>query len=220
MAGRAVDSPAVGAILSRRSTRADFTGEPIVRESLEAIMACGLAAPSSKNAQPWRLHVVTDRALIADLAHAVRTSPDIDDYVPHDPRTGRPIPRYVSTVRESADVLEQVPAAIFVENLGAFSGGRATLAAAPHDALVGSLVGYTLEIIGIGAAIQNMWVAAHSLGVGVAFMGDVLIAEPAIRSRLGLTGDLIGVLAMGYSDAAAALLARPRPDDDARVVWH
>lgn len=211
----------IAALLARRSIREGFDSRPVPGPSMREIVRCGLAAPSSKNAQPWRLHVVTDRATLGSLADAVEHAGEIDEYVPHDPATGLPRPAYVSTVRESAQVLREVSAAIFIENRGVFSGGRATLGAASRPALRESLVGYGLEMIGIGAAVENMWLAAEALGVRVAFMGDIAIAEDDIRRRLGIGGDLVGVLALGFSDVPAPARRQRLDEQDAeRVVWH
>lgn len=211
----------IAAMLARRSIREGFDGQPIPEPVLREIVRCGLAAPSSKNAQPWRLHVVTDRATLGALADAVQNAEGGDDYVPHDPATGRPRPAYVSTVRESAQVLREVAAAVFIENRGLFSSGRAGLITATRPALAGSLMGFGLEMIGIGAAVENMWLAAEALGVRVAFMGDVVIAEEAIRATLGITGDLAGVLALGFSDVPLPPRRQRLDEQDAEhVVWH
>jgi hypothetical protein len=61
-----------------------------------------------------------------------------------------------------------------------------------------------------------MWLAAIDQGVSAVFMGDVLIAEPLIKERLGLTADLVGVLVLGRSIDAPG--AQRRASD--RVVWH
>ena len=211
----------IAAMLARRSIREGFDGQPIPEPVLREIVRCGLAAPSSKNAQPWRMHVVTDRATLGALADAVQNAEGGDDYVPHDPATGRPRPAYVSTVRESAQVLREVAAAVFIENRGLFSSGRAGLVTATRPALAGSLMGFGLEMIGIGAAVENMWLAAEALGVRVAFMGDVVIAEEAIRAALGITGDLAGVLALGFSDVPLPPRRQRLDEQDAEhVVWH
>jgi len=211
----------IAAMLARRSIREGFDGQPIPGAVLREIVRCGLAAPSSKNAQPWRMHVVTDRATLGVLADAVEKARGVDEYVPHDPATGRPRLAYVSTVRESAQVLREVAAAVFLENRGLFSDGRAGLIAATRPALAGSLVGFGLEMIGIGAAIENMWLAAEALGVRVAFMGDVVIAEDEIRAALGIAGDLAGVLALGFSDAPPPPRRQRLDEQDAdHVVWH
>jgi nitroreductase len=195
-----IDNPTVETILQRRSTREGLIPTPIAAASLEAIVRCGLAAPSSKDAQPWRFHVVTDRDLLRGLADLVLTADDLDRYVPHDPATGAPRPEWNSTVIESAEVLASCSAAIFVENVGPFSRGRRWLLAAGFDAVQTSIVGYGLELLGLGAAVENMFLAAHSLGLGCTFMGDVVIAEDAIGTSLGIDGDLIGVLALGHCD--------------------
>ena len=212
----------VDAILSRRSIRFGFTEDEVPRAVLEIVARCGLAAPSSKNAQPWRLHVVTDRAALQAVAADVAAAPDADRYVPHDPRTGLPAPRFTSTVRESAEVLTIVPAAIFVENGGDFSGGIDRLANAGPEARRAALAGYTFEVLGVGAAVENMWLAANALGLGAAFMGDILIAEAAIRRRLDVSGDLVGVLALGYREAGLGPPPRPMDDpaDAVRLCWH
>jgi nitroreductase len=208
-------------ILSRRSVREQYEQRPVPVELVEEILRCGLAAPSSKNARPWRLHVVTDRHVLGDLADTVAMADGADSYVPKDPLTGVARPDWPSSVAESAAVLRSVPLGIFVENVGAFSRGRGVLASISQENLRGCLVGYTMEIIGIGAAIMNMLLAASSLGVQALFMGDVCVAERAIAAKLGFSCDLIGVLAIGYSQAPVSP-NRVHYDvsDETRVVWH
>ena len=80
----------IAAMLARRSIRERFDRQLIPEPVLREVVRCGLAAPSSKNAQPWRMHVVTDRATLGGLADAVDHAVGVDEYVPHDPATGRP----------------------------------------------------------------------------------------------------------------------------------
>ena len=122
-------------------------------------------------------------------------------YVPIDPATGEPRPDWPSRGTESASVLSAVPLALFIENRGMFSDGRHTVATAGADIREDALVGYSFEMIGLGAAVQNMWLAGVALGLVGVFMGDVLIAEETIRSHLRMRGDLVGVLALGYGSA-------------------
>jgi nitroreductase len=211
----------VDTILRRRSTRELFDGRPLPHEVLMEIVRCGLAAPSSKNAQPWRLHVVSDPPLLSEFARAVEIAKGADSYVPMDPLTGKPRPDWPSTVALSAGVLRHAAAAIFVENRGTFSRGRQVLADAIQAGRVGSLIAYGFEIIGIGAAIQNMWIAAESFGVRGCYMGDIVIAEEEIAQRLGLEKDLMGVLALGYSESPVGVPSVPDlPMDATHVVWH
>lgn len=202
-------------ILGRRSIREEFADRAVPEVVVDSIVACGLASPSSKNAQPWRLHVVTDRTMLRDFAIAVEVAKNPERYVPLDPATGK-ARQWTSTVAESAHVLGQVPLAIFVENLGEFSGGRATVAAATGDVLRSALVGYGFEMIGLGACIQSMWLAAEHHGLHGVFMGDPLIAEDVIRKRLGTENDLAGVLCLGFTAGGFP----PKQPAEGRVVRH
>ena len=100
---------------------------------------------------------------------------------------------------ESAELLRTVPAAIFIENRGPFSRGRRALLQAGPEAQALSIVGYELECLGLGAALENMWLAAIGFGLSGAFLGDVAVGEQAICRRLGIKGDLLGALALGYA---------------------
>ena len=211
----------IRATLERRSTRSFLSGEPLAPDLLALIVRCGLAAPSSKNARPWRFHVVTEPRTLRQVSATVEAAEGSDQYVPHDPKTGLPRPEYQSTVQESAEVLRTCVAGIFVENRGVFSRGRRTLIDVSREALAASMVGYGLELLGVGAAIENMLLAANSLGVGATFMGDVLIAEQPISESLGFVGDLMGVVALGYpAEWPASRSDQFDPFDPTTVVWH
>lgn len=214
-----LEDPLIRVILQRRSHRVGFDDRPVPDSVLAEIARCGLAAPSSKNAQPWRLHVVTDGGLIREIADGVGSAPGIETYVPADPATGLPRLDWESTVLESAEVLRGSPAAFFVENLGRFSEGRSKLADAPTEALPGVLIAYMLECVGIGAAVQNLWLAAQALGLRACFLGDVGVDHERIEARLGMEGDLVGVLVVGYS-ALDPEAKRPVDYETDRVRWH
>ena len=52
----------------------------------------------------------------------------------------------------------------------------------------------------MGACIQNMLLAAHALGLGAVWLGEILKNAEAVRTLLGLTADLelMAVLALGH----------------------
>ena len=220
--GRAkATTPVTRMILARRSIRSGFSGDALRPRVVEEILACGLSAPSSKNSMPWRLHAVSDRELLARLADAVVAHRGRATYVPHDPSTGLPRPEYRSTVVDSGEVLRQVPLAIFIENLGPFSRGLEGLVAADEKGLRSAIFGYGLEMVGIGAAIENMWLAANALGLGAALLGDVAIIEKDVAAALGMAGDLVGVLAVGESShSPVPPMDSPAMPTVSRVVSH
>lgn len=69
-------------IYARYSCRS-FTGEPVAREQLTAIMRAGMMAPSAKNEQPWEFLTVTSRAgrealaASSPYANSCRTAPAV-----------------------------------------------------------------------------------------------------------------------------------------------
>lgn len=158
---------------------------------------------------------MTNRELLIHLAEGVQSARDAESYVPIDPATGQSR-EWKSTVAESAEILSSVSLGIFVENRGGFSGGRRTVALADQTLRENALVGYAFEMIGLGAAIQTMWLAAEEHGLRGVFMGDVLIAEQTVQQALGMDGDLVGVLALGYSDGDPT----PKTIEPDRAVWH
>jgi nitroreductase len=58
-------------IRARRNVR-EFSERPIDHADLDRILEAGRRAPSSKNWQPWDLVVVTERALLIELARVWR----------------------------------------------------------------------------------------------------------------------------------------------------
>jgi len=52
----------------------------------------------------------------------------------------------------------------------------------------------------IGACLQNMLLAAHALGLGAVWLGEILKNAAAVRTSLDLPGELelMAVLAVGY----------------------
>lgn len=209
-------------ILARRSVRFGYSADPVLEADLHAIVAAGLAAPSSKNARPWRLHVVRSREKLDAIAAAAEAADDVDTYVPPDPMTGQPSPLFESTVRESAAALRDAPCAIALENRGVYIKDVNWLASREPEVLARTLTAYGLEAMGLGTALENMWLAANSLGLQAAFLGDLAVASPAARGILGLDGDLIGLLVLGSSTATPPPRRDPPAETQAEtpVVWH
>ena len=57
-------------IFSRKSVRT-FKSEPVPKEKLELLVRAGMAAPTAVDKRPWEFIVVTDRAVLKQLADAL-----------------------------------------------------------------------------------------------------------------------------------------------------
>jgi nitroreductase len=184
-------------IAARRSIR-KFKETPIPDETLRAILTAATQAPSAKNRQPWRFVVVQGeqrtemvRVMREGLAGAKARGDDL------------------GSAEWSAQVMEQAPATIFILN----PEGIPPWLAHSIDQMFMDLT----NIQSIGAAIQNMLLAAQDSGLGSLWICDVLYAYEELCGWLGEKSALIAAVSLGYPDESPA--ARPRKPFDEVVKW-
>jgi F420 biosynthesis protein FbiB-like protein len=186
------------AIATRRSVR-KFTDRPVSEETVGAVLAAAILAPSGKNRQPWRFVVVTGDEKRAQMIRVMREG--IADTKAHGMETG--------TAIMTARVMERAPVTVFVFNPEGV-----------HPWTSHSVVQTFMEAIdmqSIGAAIQNMLLAARAMGLGTLWMCDVWSAYQQLEEWLGESGELIAAVALGYPDEEPA--ARPRRPLSEVVRW-
>jgi nitroreductase len=60
----------------------------------------------------------------------------------------------------------------------------------------------TKDLLALGAAIQNMLLQAHALGLGSCWLGEILNRKEEVAKLLQVEGqhELVGVVALGYPD--------------------
>ena len=70
-------NPVLSTIMARRSIR-KYLDKPVEHEKLEAVVRCGINAPSGMNRQPWVVRVVENQKLIADVTEVFKSkNPDM-----------------------------------------------------------------------------------------------------------------------------------------------
>ena len=176
------------AIADRRSIR-QFKPDPIPEEALEAILTAATQAPSAKNRQPWRFLVVQGEQR-AEMVRVMRQGIAKRQEEGEDPGSSE----------GTARVMAQAPVTVFVFN----PEGLAPWLTRSVDQMWSDVV----NIQSIGAAIQNMLLAALDLGIGSLWICDVFYAYDELRAWLGQRGQMIAAVALGY--AGEAPVARPR----------
>jgi nitroreductase len=176
------------AIAARRSIR-KFKATPVPDELLQTVLTAATQAPSGKNKQPWRFVVVKGDQR-ADMVRVMREG------LAHSQAQGRE----AGSAEWSARVMEQAPVTIFVFNP---EGLRPWLA---HS--VDQMIWEIVDIQSVGAAIQNMLLAAQDAGLGSLWICDVFSAYEELCQWLGEEGELIAAVALGYPDESPK--ARPR----------
>ena len=109
----------------------------------------------------------------------------------------------------SAKVMEQAPVTIFVFNAHGKPMG--------HDRAFDEIMWDTVNIQSIGAAIQNMLLAAQDLGIGTLWICDVFAAYEELCTWLGQTSQMIAAVSLGYPDEHPQ--ARPRKSPGEVTTW-
>lgn len=166
---------------SRRSVRS-FGKEAPPRDAIEALLEAAITAPSASNKQPWRFLVVTRRALIDEMAAAVRASVDL---------VARHVdPTWEASFRAYGDYFTRFEAAPVVivplhRPLAILSGMvDASLPADARERIVRMEV--DSGIIGTSLAIENLLLMAAEMGLGASGMTGPLLASDRLRALLSV----------------------------------
>ncbi|MDH4161796.1 MAG: nitroreductase family protein [Nitrospirota bacterium] len=204
------------AIAQRTSIRR-FKDQPVPEEDIRRILDAGRLAPSANNTQPWSFLVLRDKALLANMAEAVRQQ--VDRMLPfaENEKQAQRLAAYKSnyyTFFEKAPVV----IAAFME---------------AYDASANQLLarmGYSAEDIArlrpnpglqsVAAAIEHMLLAAHALGYGSCWMTGPLVAQEAFEKILGYGREkfIAALLPLGVPDEKASSKPRKSLTEISRTV--
>ncbi len=190
-------------IKDRRSIR-KYDGREVPREMLEKIIAAGMCAPSAKNRQPWKYVVVTGSAK-QDALSVMERGLEREKHKPFLPTSAGNLADAENTLK----VMRQSAAVIFVVN---------TLGAELSRTLsVDERVYEICNAQSIGAAVQNMSLAAVELKLGSLWVCNTFFAQPELNEWLNTDGELFAALAVGYASESPA--PRPRKPISETVEW-
>jgi len=178
----------IKAIAARRSIRS-FQEEELSEEAVMQILTAASQAPSGKNRQPWRFVVIRGEKR-AGMVAAFREA--IAAFKSRGEDTG--------SAGWTADVMERASLTVFVFNVHGLDPWleRST------DQIFQELV----DVQSIGAAIENMLLAATDLGIGSLWIADVLYAVTELKVWLKEEGQLVAAVSFGVPGEAPD--ARPR----------
>jgi nitroreductase len=174
------------AVRTRRSSRA-FLPDSVAESDIVTIIEAAIAAPSPLNAQPWNFVVVTNADVKAQIAAEAA--------------------RYKAELREksnwkwldkfSLDFLGVVPVMIAV-----FGNPRRSGA----DIIMEGTAGAWRDAC--GAAIQNMMLAASSIGLSTLWF--TMFEKTTLKSILGVEGDAVPLTIVMVGKPTAPVVSPPR----------
>jgi coenzyme F420-0:L-glutamate ligase/coenzyme F420-1:gamma-L-glutamate ligase len=174
------------AIKKRRSIRKYFS-RPVSTEILSEILEAASWAPSAHNAQPWRFIVLIEKALKRDLAEAMANA-WMKDMI----KDGTPAEVRENMVKASVERFTRAPvlvvACLSMNDMIRYADESKQKC--ERDLAVQSL----------GAAIQNMLLAAHSKGLGACCFCAPIFCKDTVRKVLKIPEDieLQALITIGY----------------------
>lgn len=188
---REIDSvKTIETIYQRKSTR-NFKPEHLDNRILEDILCAGMQAPSPKNDQPWRFLVIEDYKKKNKIANILEVQ--LNDLKEKNILMGVERKDIISGF-ETAKVIRTAPVIVFVY--------LDTDVYEIHDDGVEWILNARdvecTHIMSVGAAIQNMILAATEKGVDSLWIGDIFFAYNKIQSYLGKKGCIMAAVALGY----------------------
>ncbi len=193
----------IQAILNRRSIR-KYKSKDVSHHIIEEILQAGMLAPSSKNRQPWKFIVVTGSAKTSIL-EAMGKGLEREKVHPFLPKSAM----HLSDAWHTLDVMKEAPVLIFIVN---------TLGADINKSLTSDeRISEICNAQSIGAAVENMSLAAVERGLGSLWICNTFFAHRELCEWLDTDGELYAVLAVGY--AKEEPLARPRKAAEDVVEW-
>lgn len=183
-------------IYTRRSIR-KYKQTALSKEIIEQIIDAGRVAPSAKNRQPWKCIVFggeQKQEFLQVMEAGIFREENVKAMLPG---SGFGIPDAKNTLR----IMREAPVLIAVVNPDGMN---------PFTPLADVDERFTeiCDTLSLGAFFENMILRAEELGVGSLWIANTCFAYQELIEYLGMSGQLTGVLALGYADEQPP--ARPR----------
>lgn len=165
------------AISTRRSVGV-MKPDPVPNELIHQILEAGTWAPSHFRTEPWRFFVITDDARI---------------------QLGKAISAYTAKTLKDANSEESIKRLRREEIKPLRAPVIIAVAVEPTER---SKVLIKEEYAAVHAAIQNMLLAAHGLGLGVIWRTGNACYSQEVKTLFGLSSkaEMVGFLYIGYSN--------------------
>lgn len=167
-----------------------FRPDPVPRELIDAVVAAGAAAPSPVNLQPWAFVVVTAPEVTCQVA---RYLVEVQERRVFDELLEMPA-AYTDHLMTLYEGFERTPCFIFV-----CLEPKARFAHPQHE-----IVLRDWHLVSLGAAMENLMIAATSLGLGTRWFGGFALDEggTALKALLGIPAgvEIVAGTPLGYHD--------------------
>lgn len=168
-------------ILTRRSVR-QYTDQPISREDLEEILEAATWAPSAVNLQPWHFVAIHSKEELAKMADVMQR---VADGI---------LPNLKTRFANAPNVVDETYN--FVRGLGNAPVYILAFQLKPDYQVEADAVN-----LSIGAAIENILLAAHDKGIGSCWLTAPVEAKAGNELREVFApdkGEMVALITLGY----------------------
>lgn len=170
--------------ISNRHSVRSFTSDDVSDEEIKVLLNAANAAPSAHNQQAWRF-IILRGGKKQELAQLVTTQ-----------STAFPRPA-AALLRMAAKSIVSAPVVIAVANTGDLIRHGTELFKVDKDTAHDFF--RTMEIQSSAAAVQNILLAATSLGLGTVWLGILYLIKDEVRCFLGEPeGEFMAVVPVGH----------------------
>jgi 5,6-dimethylbenzimidazole synthase len=178
------------AIYSRRDVRSNFTSEPIDDQVLTRILKAAHHAPSVGFSQPWNFILVKNTETREKIKESFEKEKAKSSNLVEEPRRSKYLSYKLEGILESAI---NVCVTYDPTKTGSFVIGRTSI---PETG-----------IFSVCCAVQNMWLAARTEGIGVGWVS--ILSNQVLRDALSIPDHVLPVayLCMGHVSKF-----EPKPD--------
>ncbi|MDR0937529.1 MAG: nitroreductase family protein [Oscillospiraceae bacterium] len=144
----ALDNEILRTIRNRRSTR-KFSNKQITPEQLDTLLEAAIWAPSGSNSQSWKFTAIQNPEVLQKLNELVRSG-FLERYEPDDDYPGKKFAKNAAA-NESYNFYYHAPTFIIASNVG----------------------GYANAIADCALGLENVFLAAESLGLGSCYINQL-----------------------------------------------
>ncbi len=176
----------INSIYKRRSIR-KYKNKDVPLEILNKILDAGRAAPSGKNKQPWKFIVfkgMKKDEILNEMEKGILREKTGQAFLP-DTKQG------IDDAENTVKIMREAPVVIMVLN----PFGKNPFEAITADERAAEIV----DSLSVGAAIENMLIAAYDLGIGSLWVGNTFFAYNELINYIGEKGQLLCAVCFGYA---------------------
>ena len=182
-------------IYNRRSIR-KYLDKQVPKELIEQIIDAGRMSPSAKNRQPWQYVVLGGENKSEFLKYMWKGILREENEYAMLPNSKNGL----TDAKNTWNIMVQAPVLIVVLN----NNGKNPFDVVDADDRFVEIC----DTLSIGASIENMLLKATEIGIGTLWIANACYAYKELTEYLKTTQQLVGAIALGYTDETP--IQRPR----------